>query len=417
MKLESAGLSELMLQLAARLYGEKRFRRRKLMDATEAEVRRLGFWTEEDDVLASSVGIKSRGLATIDFRFSDLARVGSLVSDSRDSWRMSANDLLRISTKAQASAATSRSEDQPQQISEILSAIRPKAKSLVYDLVTQAGVDTSDWANYRRPESPASNPKYCYNWSFEGSDRVVVCLWFDEMKTDNGVVYQRLNYRDISASPRHFSPNQRKRAADMDHAIQSALIHRLPIRVVVVDGSRRNDSDDESRSHVERRMLDPVPWHVASYADDGQCRLQRGPWSARLETFTSADIAAAGTFAEGAKIEITAQVRERCQRLRDLARSHFANRSPDGRLHCAACNWAAPISLNLSGPIVEIHHGVNISTYPSDGKALAFEEAVKRLTPLCPNCHRVLHAKADGGSFTLEELKLGMGTQDRIASG
>ena len=287
----------------------------------------------------------------------------------------------------------------------MLADLKPQSKELVYDLVTQAGLDTSDWDNYRRPESPASNPRYCYNWSFEGSDRVVVCLWFEEMKHEGEVVFQTLNYRDIAASRRHWNATQRKRAGSMDHAIQLAKNNRLPIRVIVVDGSRRNDADDESRSHVERRLLDPEPWHVAAYDDGGNCRLQRGPWPAPAETFTPAEITAAGSFAEGAKVEITAQIRERSQRLRDLARAHFAAQSADGRLHCAACDWSPPLKLEITSPIVEIHHGVGISTYPTDGKALTFEVAIKALTPLCPNCHRILHAKPGGGSFTLEEIR------------
>jgi hypothetical protein len=123
---------------------------------------------------------------------------------------------------------------------------------------------------YCRPKSPAFNPKYCYNWCFEWPDRVVVCIWFEEMRHEGEVVFQALNYRDIAASRRHWNATQKKRAGSMDYAIQFAKNERLPIRVIVVDGSRRNDADDESRSHVERRLLDPEPWHVAAY--DGGIR-------------------------------------------------------------------------------------------------------------------------------------------------
>ena len=290
----------------------------------------------------------------------------------------------------------------------MLTELKPLSKQLVYDLVTQAGIGTMDWANYRRSKAPASNPKYCYNWSFEGPDRVVVCLWFEEMRLEEGVVFQTLNYREIAASRRHWNATQRKRAAGMDHAIQLARNKRLPIRVIVVDGSRRNDADDESRSYVERRLLDLETWHVANYDDDGNCRLQRSPWPAPVETFTSTEITAVGSFAEGAKVEIIGQCRERSRRLRDLARAHFAAQSTDRRLHCAACDWAPPTILELSSPIVEIHHGVGINSYPDDGKALSFEDAIKFLTPLCPNCHRVIHAKRGGGSFTLDVLRRGI---------
>ncbi len=123
------------------------------------------------------------------------------------------------------------------------------------------------------------------------------------------------------------------------------------------------------------------------------------------ETFTLGEIVAVTTFSEGSKIEVTAQVRQRSDRLRDLARAHFARQSPDGRLHCAVCNWAPPANLELSGPIVEIHHGIGIGSYPVDGKRLTFDEAIRHLAPLCPNCHRVLHAKPAGGAYSLAEFR------------
>lgn len=45
------------------------------------------------------------------------------------------------------------------------------------------------------------------------------------------------------------------------------------------------------------------------------------------------------------------------------------------------------------------------SDLPPEGRALPFIEAVKFLTPLCPNCHRVLHSKRGGGTFNMDELK------------
>ncbi len=73
--------------------------------------------------------------------------------------------------------------------------LRPSNKHLVYDLVREAGLDVSDWANYRRPESPAANPKYCYEWAFWNAAKktVVLCLWFSAMKNDRGGIFQSLN--------------------------------------------------------------------------------------------------------------------------------------------------------------------------------------------------------------------------------
>lgn len=282
--------------------------------------------------------------------------------------------------------------------------LKPAKRQRIYDLVREAGVDVSDWANYQRPESPETNPKYCYNWSFLGSDRVVLCLWHRDMDTDDGSIYQKLNCREIAAAKHQWSSIQCKRAADMDHAIQLARNRRLPIRVIVVDGLIRYDTNEESRGHVERRLLDPEPWHVAVYDNDGNCRLQRGPWPPLPEPFTADEIWDVGTLTEGAVGEATIKTRERSVHLRNLAREHFAKSSSDGRLHCAACGWAPPPVFELNGPIVEIHHGVGIAAYPKDGRALTFDEAIRHLAPLCPNCHRMIHAKKGGGTFTLAEI-------------
>lgn len=276
---------------------------------------------------------------------------------------------------------------------------------MVYRLVKEAGLDVTDWANYDRPNTPQTNPKYCYEWAFEAPDQVVVCLWFGEMQQEEETVFQKLNYREIAASRRRWNQTQRKRAAVMDHAIQFSRIKNVPIRVIVVDGSRRSDADDEGRSRVERRLLDPEPWHVAAYDVDGNCRLQRGPLAPVPDTFTPDEIRTAGTFAEGALGEATTKTRERSVRLRDLARDYFAAQSDDKRLHCAVCTWAPPLSLALNGPIVEIHHALGISEYPANGRAQTFEEAVQHLMPLCPNCHRIAHAKPGGGAFTEFELR------------
>ena len=282
-----------------------------------------------------------------------------------------------------------------------LSELKPQSKQLVYDLVTQAGVDTGDWKNYKRPNSPETNPKYCYEWAFLAQDRVVLCLWFSKMQVDESGVFQLENHRETKIEHREWSTAQKQRAWHMDRAFATAWKKRLPIRVIVVDGP-----PEQAVGEVERRMLDSEPWHIAAYdPSTGWCRLQRGPWPAPLETFTLEEITDAGTFSEGAQSEATIKTRERSVRLRDLARDYFAAKSDDKRLHCAVCNWASPPALQLTGLIVEIHHGLGISAYPADGRALTFEEAIQHLTPLCPNCHRITHAKLGGGMFALMELR------------
>lgn len=156
----------------------------------------------------------------------------------------------------------------------MIAELQPTEHLRVYDLVREAGLDVSHWANYQRPESPATNPKFCYNWAFEGTDQLVLCLWFGEMRQDEEGVYQVQNYRVAGMDHQNRTQKQRERAQMVDHAIQLAKNKRLPIRVIVVDGSRRN-RDEDGASRVQRRILDPVSWFVAAYDDDGNCRLQR----------------------------------------------------------------------------------------------------------------------------------------------
>lgn len=60
----------------------------------------------------------------------------------------------------------------------------------------------------------------------------------------------------------------------MDKAIHHAWRGGLPARIIVVDGSR-GDGVSEKVSHVTRRLLDPIPWSVVFYDDEGNCQLRR----------------------------------------------------------------------------------------------------------------------------------------------
>ena len=88
MTIDSSKLADLMVEVANQRFGPETFKRRELMDATEQIVRQRGFWTPADDELSGSVGTKSCGLADIDYRFSDLARWGTIVSNRRNYWRL-----------------------------------------------------------------------------------------------------------------------------------------------------------------------------------------------------------------------------------------------------------------------------------------------------------------------------------------
>jgi len=126
------------------------------------------------------------------------------------------------------------------------------------------------------------------------------------------------------------------------------------------------------------------------------------PYAPVEETFEPEEIRSVGAVSEGAECVVPTKVRQRSQRLRDLARNHF--RSPDGKLRCAGCGWTKP-AFQFAYEIIEIHHTKEMSSLPKTGQRLSLDEALAMLTPLCPTCHRMLHAKPGGGCFTVEELR------------
>jgi hypothetical protein len=104
---------------------------------------------------------------------------------------------------------------------------------------------------------------------------------------------------------------------------------------------------------------------------------------------------------EGGKKTVRVSVRRRCEILRAAAKQHF--RSSDGLLRCAACNWHRPVG--IVGDIVELHHGDPLFQFPATGRKVSLEQAIQKLAPLCPNCHRIAHAHLGDGCYTLEELR------------
>lgn len=168
-----------------------------------------------------------------------------------------------------------------------IESLKPTERLHVYDLVRDAGLDVSAWASYRRPRAPAANPRFCYRWAFEGQDCVVLCLWHADLQEDSAGIFHERSFRAIAADRRYHSGTQRGRAKEMDRVIHLAYAGTLPVRVIVIDGSRK-PARSTGASHVHARLLDDVPWHVARYDADGTCRIQRGPPSS-APLGTSAD--------------------------------------------------------------------------------------------------------------------------------
>jgi 5-methylcytosine-specific restriction protein A len=256
--------------------------------------------------------------------------------------------------------------------------IKPSQSQRVMDLVNDAGVDVSDWVNFRdgpKPERSASNPKYCYEWAFIESGKVVVLnLWHEHMQERNGTIVHEANIRrfgvEMGTLGRH---NLSMRATRLDLALQAAVRDRLPIRVIVLDGNIRDAEDPKSKaSRVQNRLLDPRPWAVTTYDwMTGECTITRG---AKPDRFVDQfDISEAQSEPEKRWSSGESYVRDLEVRRQVLERA-------EGK-----CEYCDQLGFVMSdGRIfLESHHVIPLSEGGAD--------SVSNVAALCPNHHREAH--------------------------
>lgn len=84
--------------------------------------------------------------------------------------------------------------------------------------------------------------------------------------------------RDNPTRDRLRAHDQARRAQRFDDLVKEAHLESRPLRLVLLEGRRRAESDlGRDSSKVEFRSLDSAPWYVQSYADtDGTFRMVRG---------------------------------------------------------------------------------------------------------------------------------------------
>ncbi|SDX53378.1 HNH endonuclease [Lysobacter enzymogenes] len=254
-----------------------------------------------------------------------------------------------------------------------LDILRPTELRLVMDLVRDAGVDVSDWANYDG-RHPAANPKYCYEWVFVAPDRIVVCLWFANIEIDAQARWiQKLNLWQIAKN--HEYPNTRsviaRRARSLDEGLQKAFREKLSVRAIIVDGQQADlAARNDQSSKVERRLLDPEPWHVVSYDwTNGDCVLQRG-------------LAAPKYIDQFDAVSASLQRELRLSKVYD--RSSAVRRQVLDRAsgRCEYCG--APGFETMAGSIyLETHHVIALCEGGID--------APSNVAALCPDHHRQAH--------------------------
>ncbi|HUC01917.1 MAG TPA: HNH endonuclease [Candidatus Paceibacterota bacterium] len=81
--------------------------------------------------------------------------------------------------------------------------------------------------------------------------------------------------------------------------------------------------------------------------------------------------------------------RERSRKLIQLARAHFKK---GGKIPCIACEFDFLKFYGERGrDYIEIHHTHPIHQHEASGEKMAADEALKKVVPLCSNCHRMVH--------------------------
>ena len=257
--------------------------------------------------------------------------------------------------------------------------LKPIEKKRVFDLVKEAGLDVTDWANYSRgPRWAAANPKYCYEWAFVQAGRVVIVnLWYAQLAERRGIVSWSSNVRGWIR--RHSVPGAneavwRKRAEAFDVALQEAAHGGLPIRAIINDGRMRKPTEVNAKaSSVQRRLLDPLPWAITSYnKQTGQCTLTRGVITkGSVDQFDLAP--GADEVAERISVQSTVFVRNPLLRAEALRRAN-------GR--CEFC--LRPGFTMADGRVfLETHHVVPFFEGGTDG--------ADNVVAICANHHREAH--------------------------
>lgn len=260
-----------------------------------------------------------------------------------------------------------------------LADLKPTKKARIIDLVEEAGLDVSDWANFSRGAKWAgANPKYCYEWSFVEPGRLVVLnLWHKALRESSGRVSWSGNPREwfLDPSLRSAKSVWRRRAESFDRALQEASTTTLPLRVIVNDGEMRASNDPNAQaSVVQRRLLDPLPWSVTSYdPKSGQCRLIRG--ESPRGNADQFDLSAGSDGPETRRVDVASSIF-----VRDPALRAAALMRANGR--CEYC--LRPGFTTIDGRVfLETHHVIPLSEGGPDSAA--------NVAAVCANHHREAH--------------------------
>jgi len=96
--------------------------------------------------------------------------------------------------------------------------------------------------------------------------------------------------------------------------------------------------------------------------------------------------------------------RKRSDKLRKLAIKKHKEKN-NGKLPCIGCGFDFEEKYGDCGKgFIEVHHMKLISEMDIEGTKEQIEEALKKVAPLCSNCHRIVHRKKEK-MVSIEQLK------------
>lgn len=105
---------------------------------------------------------------------------------------------------------------------------------------------------------------------------------------------------------------------------------------------------------------------------------------------------------EGAAVIKNVQVRKRSKKLTEIAKKYFTS---DGKIPCITCEFNFYTTYgDLGKGYIEIHHTHPMHEHDIEGEKEDFKEVIKKLAPLCSNCHRMIH-RNPGTVLSLDNLK------------
>jgi 5-methylcytosine-specific restriction protein A len=269
-----------------------------------------------------------------------------------------------------------------------IKSLEPKKHLLIMDLLAEAAVDVTHWANYKG-KSPAANPKYCYNWSFQqAGERVAVCLWYSGLHASDGKIVYSLDARNARAPRNPQGATWQRRRDELDKHIQLAYTQQLPIRVIIVEGTQGDPSAANPKaSRVAARLLDREPWAVLECNfETGECLLVRGEIPAVPAT-SAADVELSWFEGWKRRAFITHRRREANARREKIAETLTNN---GGKLLCEVPNCGFDFHARY-GPLgtgyAQVHHLEPLSKSPKEGRRIKLNE----LAVVCANCHVMIH--------------------------